>query len=470
MIRQLLIGGLLLSWTFGVTGRAAADDDVQVYRLAITPAAKPQPALKYRLFPAARELTDGNAAGLYYRALLQFTAFQGRFELRTKVDEYHAMELDQLPRDEARKALGAYYSAFGEARLATFRKHANWDIPLREGGIHTLLTEVQEVRSLARAMSLRARLEMLDGDYGAAIQSIEDMLVMARHVGGSGTLVSSLVGLAIVGAAGEEILRLAEQPGSPNLYWALTALPDPLVDMKTGFESEQLWLGASIPYLDVIETSVLSSQQAAELAEKLGAMVAEVTDSPAAAWPQEAGLTPTAAALAPALGSYAQCKRTLIARGLDPALVEAMPVVQVTVLSWLLNYRDQLDEMTAFTNRPHAEVHEQLSRLQNVSQDAAQRPEGFLTNLLLPAVGAAENAFTRQTQRVALLRVIEALRLYAAGHDGKLPTALAEISDVPLPADPATGRPFDYSLDGATAVLRPARLISEFRYEITVKQ
>jgi hypothetical protein len=51
------------------------------------------------------------------------------------------------------------------------------------------------------------------------------------------------------------------------------------------------------------------------------------------------------------------------------------------------------------------------------------------------------------------LRHVEALRLYAAEHEGQLPAHLADVA-VPLPDNPFTGKPFVYSVDGATAHLR----------------
>ena len=56
-------------------------------------------------------------------------------------------------------------------------------------------------------------------------------------------------------------------------------------------------------------------------------------------------------------------------------------------------------------------------------------------------------------RRVAALRVVEAIRLYAASHDGKLPEDLNQVTEVPVPDDPATGKPFEYRRDGAAAVL-----------------
>ena len=71
----------------------------------------------------------------------------------------------------------------------------------------------------------------------------------------------------------------------------------------------------------------------------------------------------------------------------------------------------------------------------------------------LPHVIQARRAQARLEQRLALLRHVEALRLFAAEHDGKLPEKLSDVA-VPLPADPFTGKPFDYKLEGTTAQLR----------------
>jgi hypothetical protein len=51
----------------------------------------------------------------------------------------------------------------------------------------------------------------------------------------------------------------------------------------------------------------------------------------------------------------------------------------------------------------------------------------------------------RFDRRVAALRVVEAVRHYAATHDGKLPQKLAQITETPIPHDPFTGKPFEYN-------------------------
>jgi hypothetical protein len=94
----------------------------------------------------------------------------------------------------------------------------------------------------------------------------------------------------------------------------------------------------------------------------------------------------------------------------------------------------------------------------------------------LPSLHRVRRAQGRLEQRIALLRHVEALRLYAAAHDGKLPEKLADV-EVPLPVDPFTGKPFRYELQDGTAHLRGTPPKGEekiaaynLHYEITIRK
>jgi hypothetical protein len=95
-----------------------------------------------------------------------------------------------------------------------------------------------------------------------------------------------------------------------------------------------------------------------------------------------------------------------------------------------------------------------------------------IARLLLPAMHAVRNAQVRLERDVAALRVIEALRMYAAEHDGRLPQTLEDIETVPVPTNPATGKAFAYRLDGKTGILELPPSDGTFgynrRYEIQV--
>jgi hypothetical protein len=94
-----------------------------------------------------------------------------------------------------------------------------------------------------------------------------------------------------------------------------------------------------------------------------------------------------------------------------------------------------------------------------------------LASLLMPAVGNALNAQTRQERDFAALQTLEAIRIHLA-ETGKLPDKLSDITAVPVPLNPMTNEPFDYRSadDKATLEVPPSRkglAQTAKRYEIT---
>jgi hypothetical protein len=105
------------------------------------------------------------------------------------------------------------------------------------------------------------------------------------------------------------------------------------------------------------------------------------------------------------------------------------------------------------------------------------KPGMILATLLLPAVHKVYEASYRTERKFAAHRCLEALRVYAAEHDGKLPAALKDITEVPVPNDPYSATPFQYELKGNTATLTapPAAgqtpyIGNSFTYQITIQK
>ena len=97
-----------------------------------------------------------------------------------------------------------------------------------------------------------------------------------------------------------------------------------------------------------------------------------------------------------------------------------------------------------------------------------------LASSLMPALENVMFSQARTERRLAMLRVVEALRLYAA-HDGKLPARLEDIHDVPIPIDPVTGKSFEYSVTDGRGILyapppagQAASDRNAVRYELTL--
>ena len=101
---------------------------------------------------------------------------------------------------------------------------------------------------------------------------------------------------------------------------------------------------------------------------------------------------------------------------------------------------------------PHTEPGRVLAAAEKLFAEV-KHPKEPLFAFLTPALSKVRSAQGRLEQRLAMLRHVEAVRMYAAAHDGKLPAKLSDCP-VPLPVDPFTGKPFRYEVDGETAHLR----------------
>jgi hypothetical protein len=241
---------------------------------------------------------------------------------------------------------------------------------------------------------------------------------------------------------------MIQQPDCPNLYWALSTLPHPPIDFRPGFDAETCWLNLEIPDLQGLDKKQLPPEQWRELLIKLVGTIRQWGGGGFSKEADELVMTGLA------LQGYPQAKQYLVEHGRLAAEVEAMPVAQVILLYTLDVFDEIRDDQFKWMFLPYAEGRKGMERAaQSLKGAIAARREIIpIAAMLLPAVGVGKQAETRIPWCVAQLRVLEALRMYAAAH-GRLPEKLSEITDVPIPVNPYDGKPFTYRRDGDTADL-----------------
>jgi hypothetical protein len=152
------------------------------------------------------------------------------------------------------------------------------------------------------------------------------------------------------------------------------------------------------------------------------------------------------------LRGYPLAKRALVEGGMNPEEVEAMAVGQVVLLYAARQFDEFRGEFLKSTALPHWETLPQMREMEARISEGRRRWEEVLplSEEYFPALTSAETAFARLDRRFALLRVFEALRLYGAEHEGRLPARLDDLS-VPVPIDAVTGAAFTYRVEGAVA-------------------
>jgi hypothetical protein len=454
-------------------GNAAAQQEAPLIRLTLEPMAQPVPALRYTLLPQVRDRQSGNAMMRYYRAFSP--EWQGHrrdpkfFKTLDELNEKPLRDVKSIEIDALMRSLST--GILKEVDLGARRSYCDWELNerIREDGIGLLLPDAQGFRELARLLKLRARQELLAGQYHRAARTLQTGFQLARHAAEGPTLIHSFVGVACAAIMLTVVDDWVDRPGAPNLYWALTDLPRPLLSPRQGIEGERLFMDWLFPgYREVLDDPAAppSSARVRTSLDKYAGML------------DQQGAGRTLGPLLAALKTYPHAKRFLRRQGRTTEQIEAMPALQAVFLYELHQYDVFFDDMRKWASLPYVEAAPHLQRVYERLKSARrkQEPGSITTILLLPAIDRVLLAPVRVERKIAALRCIEALRLHAAAHGGKLPSKLDEVTEVPIPLDPRLGKPFEYRLEGNKATLTAAapadetpNLTNTLHYELTMR-
>jgi len=421
------------------------NDKVPVIQLTLRPAAEPQPSLKYRLLPPVWEQTAGNAALLYDPAVAAVRE-KDNAELRERIDEFLQKPLNELPRREILNLSDQFSNELSYVELAGRRQRCDWEPPVSMG-YQMLLPELSQLRTLGKIVALKARLEISEGKYDEAIHTLQTGFALARHIAEGPTVIEALVSAGITQVMLlDQVKELIQAPDAPNLYWALTALPRPFIDIHRcmEFEISLSWVAGEIGDL---KKSHCSPEEAQGFLEKMIEMGFQLG-------PGNQELKNKLFVTGLVVKTYPAAKRHLIEQGRSAAEVNAMSVAQVVLIYYWDTSQPLRDQIVRWFYVPYWQAREGLFRAGAALSDQSSADNPFLR--LLPVGSKLYLATTKIDRTIAAFRCIEALRLYAANHDGGLPTSLNEIKDVPIPIDPTTGHAFEYKLEGGRGILESA--------------
>ena len=457
-------------------------DQPKVYELTITPAPEPSPALKYRFDVPLADQKPGNSVPFYYRALIKFNQEYLRKQHGDFDELYESVQdvpLSEFPIDKAREVLATYGIIFEQLERAHNRTETEWDWHMEElRGTEWMsfwLPEIQDSRVLGRLLYVKGRLELAEGRFEDAEQTLRIGYHLARAVSEPPTIIDDLVGVAIADMMNDLVIDWISVRGSPNVYWAIAVLPDPFIDFRYSVERELGVAHRFAPWLENVRTEdappAVWRDRFVELVQTLVDFEGELgflATGPGGDPPSE-DVTALFVTLI-SLQHYPIAKQALLERGYSAEQVKSMPVGQVLAIQQRYIDRVIADErMKAMLVAPTHAVRVQESMEQTLKEEKllgpplTGSPEPFpIMAMFSPASGYSTVTSLRLRTRLAALRTVEAIRMHAA-KTGALPKSLAEIEIVPVPDSPRTGQPFEYSLNDDTAVLN---VVVETRYQV----
>lgn len=457
-------------------GEVPESPRVEAKELAVSPADEPLPALRYRFLPSVTELVPGNAAPIYMRPRFEFVA--GYPELQRDVADWIDLPFAKFPTEEARRLVDNQSSRLQLLEFGARRSTCDWNYTLPEQRLDAtaiLLPDAQEMRTWARLLNVKARVEIREGKYDDAARTLETCFAFARHCGMAPFLVNKLIGISVEAMTLDRVEELIGRPDAPNLYWALTSLPRPLIDLREAMEVERSLGELMVPELGQVDkphtpagwTALLEGMHS-RMQALAARSIAEGSKSPGLAVLRDQTLDEVRKA-------YRLKARIYAARRLKlgEEQVRSLPEDQTIAVYIAGHYRDFRDQVFKASYVPFRDSQAIDQAAEDLISEAKEGPLALYADLF-PRVPSMQRASVRVERRVAALRVVEALRLHASRHDGRLPSSLEEIAAVPVPTDPATDAPFAYERAEAGATLSAPPIddpqASGIQYRITIRR
>ena len=436
----------------------------------VTPADEPKPALKYQFFPPRVDRMPGNAVLMIDQAIQMAPSGERGDKWKSKYSE-RIGELLDVPLEQIRRSpavqqeiqdiVGAYGSSLNYMELAAYRRDADWGLPY-EKGIAMFMPSLSPLRQEAKVLALKAGLETAQGKYDQAIKTLETGYSVAEQTGGA-TLINSLVGVAMEALLNYQVMTMVQQPGCPNLYWALASLPPSIGKMEQGMQLEPAYLYMQFPELK--DYKKLTPEQWRVMVHKIEDMMRQCMGQD----------LPKLASVAMVASNVGPAKEYLAENGYTPEQIKKMTPSQIVGLYFMDEWNYWWDETNKWGMLPFGKGQEGAARANKAMEERMASHPGSLVSILMPGLSKARTLQARVDRGVASLMAVEAIRMYAARHEGKPPATLADLNTLaPAPDDPMTGKPFEYKADGQTFVLRGVLIPGgqagrdEFKYTVTI--
>jgi hypothetical protein len=421
----------------------------------ITPAAPPIPALKYQLrFDDFGDRRPGNAAILYLDSILLMGP-DAKEQSEKALKAYGENDLAQFRQLAQSLELP---NVFEELDLAGRRTTCDWDPPFRDVGAYTLLPHLEPLaHAMTRLIKIRALTQLDQGKTDEAVKTLRLGYEMSDKVGQEGILISGLVALHIGTEMDDALIRVMNQPQAPNLFWALSELPHRRDLFHKAMEGERHWWVTSYPNLVKSRAgenfAIMAKAGESLTGEQWRAMlnyVWKLVDAADAGKEKKPRPDPVNDAgpgtLEKAREHYAQTHKVPPS---DAAKADPMVVVGEF---YFWQYQIAFDNTYKLRGLPYPEL---LAETAKATATARQLREEQPANPFLTDIdfGKIVWSFARADRELAALSAVEAIRAYAAAHGNRLPPKLEDVTDTPVPENPASGKPFEYRVEKDTAIL-----------------
>jgi hypothetical protein len=459
MKRFLLIAALLAASCPNAMAQSGGKAEMQTFE--ISPVAPPVPAMKYRLlFDPATELRPGNAALLYMESILLLAPG----EIDKAGDALEAYASGNMARFNSMADALNRPALIRELELAGRRKDCDWGAPIRETGAETLLPHLSSIRGLAMIVKVRALRQLNEGKIDDALRTTLIGNEISENVAKEPFVVSGLVSVGVCRLMDDCLRQVMNRPDSPNLYWALLDYSSHKQVMQREMDGERESMLAS--ELNSGKIAPGENLSAGEWREELASVSRALQPgSSDATHPEDFDPVRDAGPdlLREATARYAQVHH------LDANAASKIDPVIVLGTFYFEQYNIACDEMFKLRALPYPIL---LGKSKEYGDYLAKLRQEQPHNVFLGALFKPYKAiwtFASADRELAAMTTVEAISSYAAANNGQFPSRLEDMKDTPAPDNPATGLPFDYTVEGDSVTISDSQSEEPLRYTIKLR-
>jgi hypothetical protein len=449
--------------SFGAISQAQPTLQPQIESFQLTPVAPPTPAMKYHLlYHQDYQRIPGNAAPLYMDAMLMATPDDLKMAEKA-LDSYAAGDVTGFDTEVDKIDV---HLILRELDLAGRREECDWESPVRQEGSLTLLPHLNNLRTIAMIVKAKALREADQGKIEDALSTFRIGYELSDKTGQEKFLISGLVSIGITNLMNDGLRHVMNRTDTPNLYWALCRFPSRKPIFTREMDSDGIWwLTAPVDLDRIGNGEQLSVEQWQSVFDYIQDMA---SDKPRLELPTIRHSNPVLTA-GPDVLRQARAEYALIHRLSPDAAGQVDPIVVLGECEFR-QFDNAWDDLSKFLNLPYPQLLEKSNEYDALARKL-KRDQPYNEFLqMLPTIHRAVWTFARADRELAAMTAVEAIRSYAAANDGKLPDKLEDISDTPVPDNPATGLPFEYGVNGDTVTISDTQSEQTLTYTIKIRK
>lgn len=391
-------------------------------RLRLHPAGIASPALRYDLAPPMVQMREEDAEPHYAEAIALLKPLldgpQGAlFEAEVPLNA-----------EQRERLVPLFAPVMQKLQVASRCTFCRWKHRGREEGMSAKLPYLAQMRWMEIGVCATVRQRVDKGEFEPALEGLQVGLAMARHVETNTFPIQVLVANSMDQMLLAELENFVQQPGAPNLYWAITAMPRMRLDLHGVMQWERATLEFSFPALR--DPMKMTHQQWSEIRNQL-IEIRKKNDANMTMGAEPNELSPGA-------------KEALLRSGMSQQQLAEMEPWRASAIHALMEYRRMESELFKSWFLTGEEAADQVQEAMVEIRAADRSGDLGLFMQFLPNLNGVKIGIEITNRRLEALRIVEAIRDGAA-----LPADLGELH-LPLP-DPAP--PFTYRREGNEAIL-----------------